>query len=88
MGVVILIFVILGTQDKTFPRLIEKIEDQIKKKNIKEEVIVQSGQTKYESDLVKVLWNWDFSKKLTFTWLEKYSKSALNKIEKAGAKIN
>lgn len=50
-----MIFVILGTQDKTFPRLIEKIENQIKKKNIKEEVIVQAGQTKYESDLVKVM---------------------------------
>ena len=45
----ILIFVTLGTQDKPFPRLLEKIEKQIKKGNIKEDVIVQAGYTKYES---------------------------------------
>jgi ribosomal protein L15 len=43
---------------------------------------------KKESELVKILWTWDFSKKLTFTELEKYSKTAITKIEKAGAKIN
>jgi ribosomal protein L15 len=46
------------------------------------------GYIKKESEFVKVLWNEDFSKKLTFTGLEKFSKSALEKIEKAWAKIN
>lgn len=43
---------------------------------------------KKESDLVKILWTGEFSKKLTFTWMDKFSKTALNKIEKAWAKIN
>ena len=43
---------------------------------------------KKESALVKVLWTWDFFKKLTFVGLDKFSKSAVEKIEKAGAKIN
>jgi len=43
---------------------------------------------KKESELVKVLWTWDLSKKLTFVGLEKFSKTAVEKIEKAWAKIN
>lgn len=50
-----MIFVTLGTQDKPFPRLLEKIEEQIKKGNIKEEVIVQAGYTKFESKYMKIL---------------------------------
>ncbi len=49
-----MIFVTLGTQDKPFPRLLEAVEKQIKKGNIKEEVIVQAGSTKYESKLMEV----------------------------------
>jgi UDP-N-acetylglucosamine transferase subunit ALG13 len=50
----LMILVTLGTQDKPFPRLIEAVEKQIKLGNIKEEVIVQSGSTKYQSELLKV----------------------------------
>lgn len=32
-----------------------------------------------ESDLVKVLWNWDFSKEISFIWLDKFSKTAIEK---------
>ena len=45
-----MIFCILGTQDKKFPRLIEAIEREVKNNNIKEKVIVQAGQTKYETE--------------------------------------
>jgi len=46
------------------------------------------GYIKKESELVKILWTGDFSKKITFIGLEKVSKTATTKIEKAGAKIN
>ena len=47
-------YITLGTQDKTFPRLIEAVEKQIELGNIKEEVVVQAGSTKYESDKMKI----------------------------------
>lgn len=50
-----MILVTLGTQDKIFPRLIEAVEKQIDLGNIKEEVIVQAGSTKYETDKMKIL---------------------------------
>lgn len=50
----ILIFVTLGTQDKPFNRLLEALEYQIDLGNIKEEVIVQAGLTKYESTKMKI----------------------------------
>ena len=50
-----MIFVILGTQDKTFPRLLEAVEKQIAKGNIKDKVIAQVGSTKYESDKMEVI---------------------------------
>lgn len=50
-----MILVVLGTQDKEFPRLLEAVEKEIKKGNIKEKVIVQAGQTKYESDNMEIL---------------------------------
>lgn len=50
----ILIFVTLGTQDKPFNRLLEALEYQIDLGNIKEEVIVQAGLTKYESAKMKI----------------------------------
>lgn len=50
-----MVFVTLGTQDKTFERLIDAVENQVKKQNIKEEVIVQAGSTKYVSDFVKII---------------------------------
>lgn len=49
-----MILVILGTQDKEFPRLLEAVDKQIKKGNIKDKVIVQAGQTKYESKNMEI----------------------------------
>ena len=50
-----MIFVSLGTQDKSFIRLVEKI-DELKKNNIiKEDVIVQLGSTKYKSENIKCI---------------------------------
>lgn len=49
-----MILVTLGTQDKSFERLLIEIEKLIDKKIIKEEVIVQAGYTNYSSDKMKV----------------------------------
>ena len=49
-----MIFVTLGTQDKPFARLIEAVEKQVKLGNIKEEVIVQAGYTKYKSKNMEI----------------------------------
>lgn len=46
--------VILGTQDKTFERLLKAIEKQIKLGNLEGDVIVQAGSTKYESKYMKI----------------------------------
>ena len=50
-----MILVTLGTQDKPFKRLIEAVEKQVELGNIKDEVIVQSGCTKYKSDKMKIV---------------------------------
>lgn len=50
-----MILVTLGTQDKTFPRLLEAIQKQIDKGNIKGQVIVQAGSTKFESNDMEIL---------------------------------
>jgi UDP-N-acetylglucosamine transferase subunit ALG13 len=44
-----MILVTLGTQDKEFTRLLDAIQKEIDKGNIKEKVVVQAGYTKYES---------------------------------------
>ena len=49
-----MIFVTLGTQDKPFKRLLDAIQKQIDNGNIKEEVIVQAGCTKFESKQMKL----------------------------------
>lgn len=56
LGVVVLILVILGTQDKAFPRLLDTIQKQIDCGNIdkKEKIIVQAGSTKYQSDSMEI----------------------------------
>jgi len=51
--VVILILILLGTQDKPFTRLLEVVDKAIKKGDIKEEVIAQIGFTKYSSENIK-----------------------------------
>lgn len=43
-----MILVLLGTQNNSFHRLLEEIEKNIENGNIKEEVIVQAGYTKFE----------------------------------------
>ena len=50
-----MILVLLGTQNNSFYRLLEEIERNIKDGTIKEEVIVQAGYTKFESDRMKVI---------------------------------
>ena len=50
-----MILVILGTQDKQFPRLLEAVDREIEKGTIKEKVVVQAGQTKYESKNMEIL---------------------------------
>lgn len=44
-----MIFVSLGTNDKSFERLLKTIDREIEKGNIKDKVIAQSGYTKYSS---------------------------------------
>ena len=50
-----MILVTLGTQDKPFTRLLEKIDELIEKKIIKDKVIVQAGHTKYSSSNMEIL---------------------------------
>ncbi len=50
-----MILVILGTNDKPFTRLLDAVEQAVKEGIIQEEVIVQAGFTKYESDVMKVI---------------------------------
>ena len=50
-----MIFVSLGTNDKSFKRLLDKIDSEISLGNIKDRVIVQSGYTKYESNNMDVI---------------------------------
>lgn len=50
-----MIFVSVGTQDKSFKRLLEIIDQAIEEGIIKDEVIVQSGYTKYDSLKMKLL---------------------------------
>ena len=49
-----MILVTLGTQDKIFDRLIKEVESLIKKGIIKEEVIVQTGDTSYTSKYLTI----------------------------------
>lgn len=44
-----MILITLGTQDKEFTRLLDQVQEQIDKGNIKEKVVVQAGYTKYKS---------------------------------------
>lgn len=50
----LLIFVTLGTQDKSFHRLLEKLDKMIDSGIIQDEVIVQAGSTVYKSDHMKI----------------------------------
>ena len=52
-----MIFVILGTQDKKFTRLLDAIQKKIAEGKIskKEDIIVQAGSTKYKSKDMKII---------------------------------
>lgn len=49
-----MIFVTLGTQDKSFDRLLKAIDSEIEKGTIHDKVIVQAGYTKYESKNMEI----------------------------------
>jgi UDP-N-acetylglucosamine transferase subunit ALG13 len=53
-GVHLLILVVLGTHELPFTRLLEEVERLKKEGFITEEVIVQAGHTKYESDVLNI----------------------------------
>ena len=50
----LMIFVTLGTQDKSFERLLKQIDKEIERGTIKEKVIVQAGYTKYQSKNMEI----------------------------------
>lgn len=50
-----MIFVTVGTQDKPFTRLLEAIDKAIENGEIKDEVVVQAGHTKYSSKNMEIL---------------------------------
>ncbi len=50
-----MILITLGTQDKTFERLLKAVDHEIEKKTINDKVIVQAGSTKYESKNMEIL---------------------------------
>ena len=49
-----MVLVLLGTQNNSFHRLLEEIDNNIKNGNIQEKVIVQAGFTKYESSNMQI----------------------------------
>lgn len=50
-----MIFVSLGTNDKSFERLLRTIDSEIQLGNINDKVIVQSGYTKYSSNNMDII---------------------------------
>ena len=50
-----MILVMLGTQNNSFHRLLEKIDQLVEDGKISGEVIVQAGYTKYESQNMKII---------------------------------
>lgn len=50
-----MIFVCLGTNDKSFKRLLAEFDEQINLGKIKDKVIVQSGFTKFNSKKMRVI---------------------------------
>lgn len=49
-----MILVLLGTQNNSFHRLLEKMDELIEKKVIDEKILVQAGYTKYESKNMRI----------------------------------
>lgn len=50
-----MILVTLGTQDKSFKRLLDAVQREIDRGHIKERVVVQAGYTPYESKDMEIL---------------------------------
>lgn len=50
-----MILVLLGTQNNSFKRLLDKIQECIDNKIINEEVVVQAGYTNYNSNNMKII---------------------------------
>ncbi len=49
-----MILITLGTQDKSFERLLKQIDKLVAQKIIKDKIIVQAGYTKYESKNMEI----------------------------------
>jgi len=49
-----MILVLLGTQNNSFHRLLEKIDELVEKKIIDEKILVQAGYTKYQSQNMRI----------------------------------
>ena len=49
-----MILVTLGTQDKPFTRLLDAVQEQINRGNIKDKVVVQAGCTTYNSSDMEI----------------------------------
>ena len=49
-----MILVVLGTQDKQFPRLLKAVDEAISSGFINERVVVQAGQTDYQSSNMEI----------------------------------
>ena len=50
----LMILVTLGTQDKSFERLLKALDKAVKKGKIKEKIMVQAGCTKYKSKNMEI----------------------------------
>ena len=74
-----MIFVMLGTQNNSFHRLLEEVDKLIEKNVIQEKVIVQAGYTKYESKNMEIL------NLIPKTEIEEYQKQASLIITHGGA---
>lgn len=57
-------------------------DERIKDQTINKKLLKELNYIRKEDWLVKILWNWNFSKKLVFEWIDKLSESAKQKIEK------
>lgn len=49
-----MILVTLGTQDKSFERLLKAIDDKINEGKIKDRIVVQAGMTRYQSKNMEI----------------------------------
>lgn len=49
-----MILVLLGTQNNSFHRLLEKVDELIEKEVVNEKILVQAGYTKYESKNMRI----------------------------------